>query len=88
VFQFYVQSGLPLRSREGSSSAISPEAQLYSATGKAGLRRSFFDLRHKANFVSFREPRPRQDMRQRMLHEYLRKLLYPPDEFVCLFEGC
>jgi hypothetical protein len=38
--------------------------------------------------VSLREPHPGQDMRQRMLHEYLRKLLLTPDEFMQLLEDC
>ncbi len=56
--------------------------------GKAGSARSFFNPRRSPNFVVFREPHPGQNVRQRMLHEYLRKLVLAPDEFIELLEDC
>jgi hypothetical protein len=55
--------------------------------GKAGSARSFRNPGRIPNVVSFREPLPGQDMRQRMLHEYLRKLV-SPYEFIQLLEDC
>ncbi len=43
--------------------------------GKAGSARSFPNVTRNPNVVTFREPYPGQNMRQTMLHEYLRKLL-------------
>ena len=37
---------------------------------------------------SFGESRPGHNMRQRMLHEYLRKFLLSPNEFIRLLEEC
>src|SRR5439155_22882110 len=56
--------------------------------GKAGSVRSFVHPSHSPHIVSFRHPHPGQNMRQRMLHEYLRKLLLAPDEFMHLLEDC
>ncbi len=56
--------------------------------GKAGSARSFSHPRRSPNFVSFREPHPGQNMRQRMLHEYLGKLFLTPDEFMQLLKDC
>jgi len=56
--------------------------------GKAGSARSFFNPRRSPSLVSFRDPHPGQNMRQRMLHEYFRKLLLTPDEFMQLLEDC
>ena|ERR1019366_8838645 len=49
---------------------------------KHGSARSFRNPGRIPNVVSFREPHPGRNMRQRMLHEYLRKLLLAPDEYV------
>jgi hypothetical protein len=54
--------------------------------GKAGSARSFCNPSRIPNVVSFREPHPGQNMRQRMLHEYLRKLLLSSDEFIQLLD--
>ena len=56
--------------------------------GKAGSARSFSNPRRSPNFVSFREPHPGQNMRQRMLREYLGKLCLTADEFIKLLEDC
>jgi predicted RNA binding protein YcfA (HicA-like mRNA interferase family) len=56
--------------------------------GKAGSRRSFVNPSRNPNVVSFREPHPGQNIRQGMLHNYLRKLLLAPDEFIQLLEDC
>jgi hypothetical protein len=56
--------------------------------GKAGSVRSFSNPGRSPNFVSFREPHPGQNMRQRMLHEYLHKLFLTVDEFMQLLEDC
>jgi predicted RNA binding protein YcfA (HicA-like mRNA interferase family) len=56
--------------------------------GKAGSARSFLNPSRIPNVVSFREPHPGQNMRQRMLHEYLRKLLLSSDEFIRLLDEC
>jgi hypothetical protein len=56
--------------------------------GKAGSARSFFNPSRSPQVVSFREPHPGHNMRQRMLHEYLRKLLLSPNEFIRLLEDC
>jgi predicted RNA binding protein YcfA (HicA-like mRNA interferase family) len=56
--------------------------------GKAGSARSFSNPRRSPNFVSFREPHPGQNIRQPILHEYLRKLFLTPDEFMQLLKDC
>ncbi len=56
--------------------------------GKAGSARSFRNSTRNPNVVTFREPHPGQNVRQTMLHEYLRKLLLSPDEFMRLLEDC
>ena len=56
--------------------------------GKASSARSFCNPSRSPQVVSFREPHPGQNMRQRMLHEYLRKLLLSPNEFIRLLEDC
>jgi hypothetical protein len=56
--------------------------------GKAGSARSFCNPSRSPQVVSFREPHSGQNMRQRMLHEYLRKLLLSPNEFIRLLEEC
>ena len=53
---------------------------------KAGSLRSFRNPTRNPNVVTFREPHPGQDMRQAMLHEYLRKLLLSPDDFMRILE--
>jgi hypothetical protein len=54
--------------------------------GKAGSARSFSNPGRDPNVVSFREPHPGHNMRQQMVHEYLRKLLLTPDEFTRLLD--
>src|SRR6266849_2409331 len=56
--------------------------------GKAGSARSFRNSTRNPNVVTFREPHPGQNVCQTMLHEYLRKLLLSPDEFMRLLEDC
>ena len=56
--------------------------------GKAGSARLFRNSTRNPNVVTFREPHPGQNVRQTMLHEYLRKLLLSPDEFMRLLEDC
>ncbi len=53
---------------------------------KAGSGILFFSPRRNPRLVSLREPHPGQNMRQRMLHDYLRKLLLTPDDFMQLLE--
>ncbi len=48
----------------------------------------FFNPARKPNTVSFREPHPGDTLRQRMLHNYIRKLLLSVDEFMALLEEC
>jgi len=55
---------------------------------KAGSGILFASASRSPQLVSLREPHPGQNMRQRMLHEYLRKLLLTPDEFMQLLEDC
>jgi predicted RNA binding protein YcfA (HicA-like mRNA interferase family) len=56
--------------------------------GKPGSARSFVNPTRNPNVVSFREPHPGQNVRKTMLHEYLRKLLLSPDEFMQLLDDC
>lgn len=55
---------------------------------KPGSARSFRNPARSPNIVTFREPHPGRNVRQRMLHEYLRKLLLSPDEFMRLLKDC
>jgi hypothetical protein len=55
---------------------------------KAGSGILFASASRSPQLVSLREPHPGQNMRQRLLHEYLRKLLLTPDEFMQLLEDC
>ena len=55
---------------------------------KPGSARSFVNPTRNPNVVSFREPHPGKNVRQPMLHEYLRKLLLSPDEFMRLLDDC
>ena len=55
---------------------------------KPGSARSFFFPSRNPRLVSLREPHPGQNMRQRVLYEYLRKLLLTPDQFMQLLEDC
>ena len=55
---------------------------------KAGSGILFASPRRNPRLVSLREPYPGQNMRQRMLHEYLRKLLLTRGEPVVLTSSC
>jgi len=55
---------------------------------KVGSGILFASASRNPRLVSLREPHPGQNMRQRMLHEYVRKLLLTPDEFLQLLEDC
>jgi predicted RNA binding protein YcfA (HicA-like mRNA interferase family) len=55
---------------------------------KQGSIRSFINPGRIPNVVPFREPHPGRNLRRTMLHEYLRKLLLSPDEFMQLLEDC
>jgi hypothetical protein len=52
--------------------------------GKAGSAGSFRNSTRNPNVVT----NPGQNVRQTMLHEYPRKLLLSPDEFMRLLEDC
>ena len=56
--------------------------------GKAGSARSFLNPSRSPQVVSFREPHPGENVLRPMLHEYLRKLLLTPEEFIRLLEDC
>ena len=66
------------RQEQTSQAAAHGEADLRPPAAGVWLHGRLYD----------REPHPGQNMRQRMLHEYLRKLLLAPDEFMQLLEDC
>ena len=53
-----------------------------------GSARVFFNPGRKPNTFSFREPHPRDTLRQTALHNCIRKLLLTVDEFMALLEEC
>jgi len=53
-----------------------------------GSARVFFNPTRQQTTVSFREPHPRDTLRQTRLHNYIRKLLLTVDEFMALLEEC
>jgi predicted RNA binding protein YcfA (HicA-like mRNA interferase family) len=55
---------------------------------KLGSARSFRNPTRKPNVVTFREPRPGQDVRPTGSREYLRKLGVARDEFIQLVRDC
>ena len=55
---------------------------------KQGSIRSFMNPGRIPNVVSFREPHRGENVSQRMLRQYLRKLVLAPDEFMQLLGDC
>ena len=66
----------------------SPEARLCRPEGETWFGKIvlFPESQPETSFVT--GPHPGQNMRQRVLYEYLRKLLLTPDEFMQLLEDC
>lgn len=79
--------GCPLKCR-GDVSCIFSGSSATPQKAKPGSARSFRNPARSPSIVTFREPHPGQNVRQRMLHEYLRKLLLSPDEFMRLLKDC
>ena len=78
----------PLRARGDASYLFSESSATPSQKTKPGSVRAFRNPIRDPNVAAFREPHPGQNVRQRMMHESLRKLLLSPDEFMQLLEHC